>query len=199
MRTKTDKKRREILDVAGELFREQGFAGVTMSAVCDRVGGSKATIYRYFSSKEELFLTSLLESAVDQASKVFDTLATAKDLRKGLERFAASYLALTLAPETLSVRRILIAEGSRAGIGQSLFEQGPMLTWSKMARFLEQWMQAGRLRTEDPWTVAMHLRGLIEADLVNRALIGADVDTRPAHLREHAIRAVDVLLRAYSY
>jgi AcrR family transcriptional regulator len=197
MRVKTDKKRRQILDAAAALFRSQGFAGVSMTAVSARVGGSKATLYRYFPSKEDLFLTTLLESALDQAGLVFDSLQHSGDLRRTLEKFGAAYLTLAISPEVLSVRRILIAEGSRAGIGQRLFEHGPQVTWTKMATFLGAEMAAGRIRDEDPWTLAMHFRGLLEADLVNRALIGADVDRRTTSLRRHADRAVDVLLRAY--
>ena len=63
MRVKTDQKRLAILAAAGELFREQGYSGASMAAVSERVGGSKATLYRYFQSKEDLFVTVLLESA----------------------------------------------------------------------------------------------------------------------------------------
>ncbi|MEO8813115.1 MAG: TetR/AcrR family transcriptional regulator [Caulobacteraceae bacterium] len=198
MRVKTDEKRRAILRAAAELVREQGFAGVSMAAVSERVGGSKATLYRYYASKEELFLAALLESALDRAGKVFETLAAGPDLRRTLDRFGTDYLKLALAPDVLAVRRILIAEGARSGIGQSLFERGPQVTWTTMADFLAAEMAAGRLRAADPWTVAVHLRGLLEADLLNRALVGADVDRRVAHLRAHAARAVDVLLRAYA-
>lgn len=198
MRVKTDAKRRAIVAAAGQVFREHGLAGAGMTAVADRVGGSKATLYRYFASKEELFLAVMLDEVLDHAQAVFDALAPSSDLRATLERFGARFLKLTLSAESLAVRRMSIAEGSRSGIGQRLYERGPKLVWAKMADFLAGEMKAGRLRAENPWLVAMHLRGLLEADLVNRALIGADIDTRPAKLRRHAADAVDALLRAYA-
>jgi AcrR family transcriptional regulator len=197
MRVKTDAKRQAILDAAAEVFREHGFAGATMEAVRERVGGSKATLYRYFASKEDLFATLMLQTVLDHANEVFDTLRPSDDLRRTLERFGASLLALTLSEELLAVRRNSIAEGSRWGIGEALYERGSKTLWSKTAAFLEGEMDAGRLRREDPWMVAMHLRGMLEADLVNRALIGAAVDRRPRHLKLHADKAVDALLRAY--
>ena len=198
MRVKTDAKRRAILDAASAVFREHGLAGAGMTAVADRVGGSKATLYRYFPSKEELFLAVMLDEVLDHAHEVFDALTPSDDLRRTLERFGARFLKLTLSAEALSVRRMSIAEGSRSGIGQKLFERGPKLVWAKMADFLAGEMKSGRLRAEDPWLVAMHLRGLLEADVVNRALIGADVDTRPGQLHRHAVDAVEALLRAYA-
>jgi AcrR family transcriptional regulator len=197
MRVLTDAKRRAILEAASEVFREQGFAGATMTAVAQRVGGSKATLYRYFASKELLFLTIMFEATLKHANEVFDALAPSDDLRRTLERFGASFLALALSDEALSVRRMSIAEGARSGIGQVLFERGPKRLWSRMASFLAGEMAAGRLRPAEPDLVALHLRGLLETDVVNRALLGAAVDSRPSRLREHAVAAVDALLRAY--
>jgi AcrR family transcriptional regulator len=197
MRVKTDAKRHEILDAAAAVLREQGFSGASMTAVSKRIGASKATLYRYFSSREDLFLTALLDVAHDEAAQLFDLLRPDQDLRVVLERFGARFLELTLTEEVLGVRRILIAEGSRSGLGQRLFERGAKISWSKMADFLRGSAEAGSLRDEDPWMMAMHLRGLLEADIVNRALLGADVDARPANLRRCAAKAVDVLLRAY--
>ena len=55
MRVMTDEKRSAIVAAAWGVFREKGFEGTSMSDVCERVRGSKATIYRYFKSKDELF------------------------------------------------------------------------------------------------------------------------------------------------
>lgn len=197
MRVKTDAKRRAILAAAADVFREHGFAGASMSAVCERAGGSKATLYRYFTSKEDLFVTLMLEAVLEHANEVFDTLKPSDDLRRTLERFGAGLLALSLSDEMLSVRRNSIAEGYRSGLGEELYERGAKTLWSSTASFLKAEMDAGRLRREDPWMVAMHLRGMLEADLVNRALIGAKVDKRSKSLRDHAAKAVDALLRAY--
>lgn len=197
MRVKTDAQRRKILTAAAEVFHEHGFAGASVNAVAERAGGSKATLYRYFKSKEDLFVTLMLEAVLENAQAVFDTLRPTEDLQRTLERFGVGLLELGLSDESLSVRRNSIAEGPRSGLGQELFERGSKLLWGRMADFLNGQMEAGRLRRADPWTVAMHLRGLLESDLINRALIGARVDKRPRSLKAHAADAVDVLLRAY--
>lgn len=196
MRVKTDAKRRAILSAAAEVFRESGFANGTMAAVSERAGASKATIYRYFSSKSDLFVTLMMEAVLEHANKVFDALKPSDDLRQTLERFGASLLALNLSNDAISIRRNSIVEGAKSDLGQALFERGALL-WSKLADFIDAEMTAGRLRREDPWMAAMHLRGMLEADPVNRALIGASVDRRPGRLKKHAQRAVDAWLRAY--
>lgn len=44
-----------MLDHAQELFLRDGFSRVGMDDVADRAGASKATLYRHFGSKDELF------------------------------------------------------------------------------------------------------------------------------------------------
>src|SRR5687767_15487376 len=65
MRVRTEEKRLEIMRIAGELFDELGYERTSMSAIAARVGGSKATLYGYFASKEEL-LRAVLDQAVNE-------------------------------------------------------------------------------------------------------------------------------------
>lgn len=47
-------KRADARRVASELASENGYDAVTMTAVADRIGVSRATIYRYFASRDHL-------------------------------------------------------------------------------------------------------------------------------------------------
>ena len=49
-------RRQDILDRAWELFRARPWAELTMSDVAEAAGLSKAALYRYFETKEALFL-----------------------------------------------------------------------------------------------------------------------------------------------
>ncbi|WP_329114688.1 TetR/AcrR family transcriptional regulator [Streptomyces sp. NBC_01465] len=55
--------RDELLEAAAELFTTRGYAATTTRAVAERAGMRQATMYHYFSGKEEL-LAELLESTV---------------------------------------------------------------------------------------------------------------------------------------
>jgi AcrR family transcriptional regulator len=50
-----DAKRDTIIEVARQVFFEEGYAAASMSTIAARLGGSKGTLYNYFKSKEELF------------------------------------------------------------------------------------------------------------------------------------------------
>jgi len=54
-----ERRRREIVDVAWRLFRERRYAEITVSEVAGEAGLAKGTVYLYFETKEELFLSAL--------------------------------------------------------------------------------------------------------------------------------------------
>jgi AcrR family transcriptional regulator len=53
--TAKDVRRQAIMQIARDIFLEEGYAAASMSAIAARLGGSKGTLYNYFASKEELF------------------------------------------------------------------------------------------------------------------------------------------------
>jgi AcrR family transcriptional regulator len=58
-RPRSEKARTAVLDAAAELLLDRGLAAVSMDAVADRAGVSKATIYRWWPTKESLALDAL--------------------------------------------------------------------------------------------------------------------------------------------
>ena len=61
-RPRSESRRQAILKAAYQLLSDHGLAGTSMDAVAERAGVSKATIYRWWSSKELLALDALYES-----------------------------------------------------------------------------------------------------------------------------------------
>lgn len=58
-RPRSEKARRAILEAAAELVLDRGLSAVSMDAVAQRAGVSKATIYRWWPTKETLALDAL--------------------------------------------------------------------------------------------------------------------------------------------
>lgn len=58
-RPRSEKAKAAILEAAAELLLARGLAGVSMDAVAERAGVSKATIYRWWPTKEALALDAL--------------------------------------------------------------------------------------------------------------------------------------------
>jgi AcrR family transcriptional regulator len=60
-RPRSERARQAILQAAADTLLDEGMARVSMDAVAERAGVSKATIYRWWPSKERLALEALVE------------------------------------------------------------------------------------------------------------------------------------------
>lgn len=142
-------RRQVLLDVAWELFQGTSYQSITINEVAERAGLAKGTVYLYFKSKEELFL-SLQEQQLaawfdevnarlqvapadpeaDPIAEVVNSLCETLKQRPGLTRLLAimhSVLEQNIDFETaLHFKQMLFSQVSRTG---ALLEQRlPFLT-----------------------------------------------------------------------
>jgi AcrR family transcriptional regulator len=87
-----DARREAILDVAREVFMDEGYAAASMSTIAARLGGSKGTLYNYFKSKDELFTAYVRRHCAWQEDAMFSLLDDGEDHRGALMRLARKYL-----------------------------------------------------------------------------------------------------------
>lgn len=166
MRTKSEEKRQAIVDAAAAIFGEMGFERASMSEICARVGGSKATLYNYFASKEDLFLEVIFQASEADFQNTLQALQHREgDVQATLERFGSQYLGLLYTPDVLAVRRLLVAQGGRSNIGRMCWEQGPRRGNAAIAAYLAHCMARGALRSASPELAMRHLQALLEAEL----------------------------------
>ncbi len=77
-------RREDILVVATQVFAEKTFRGTDVQEIADRVGVGKGTVYRYFASKEELFLAAVARGLGGLRAEVE---RVHKEVGEPLERF----------------------------------------------------------------------------------------------------------------
>jgi AcrR family transcriptional regulator len=79
-RPRSETSRNAILEAAGELLLQHGLNSISMDAVAERAGASKATIYRWWPSKELLALDALFSEFAPGPADRYDTGSLAGDL-----------------------------------------------------------------------------------------------------------------------
>ncbi|MDR2304206.1 MAG: TetR/AcrR family transcriptional regulator [Treponema sp.] len=84
-----DKRRKEILEKALDVFMDEGFEDATFQKIADRCGITRTTLYIYFKNKKEIFNYSIkqLLSGVEESITVIrndDNLTSAEKLKKVL-------------------------------------------------------------------------------------------------------------------
>lgn len=197
MRTKSEARRQAIVETAVEAFRERGFDATSMSDIAVRVGGSKATLYSYFPSKEALFVAVMHDAVKAQALPLVEAFYAAPTVAEGIRKIAPDYIRLMLRPEVMSITRMCVAEGERSGFGPALYEQGPKPSWRRLADRLQLAMDEGELRPADPMIAAQHMIALCEAGPLHNRMRGWIAHPSDAEIEAAAEAAADVFLRAY--
>lgn len=197
MRVKSDKRRQAIMEAAAALFRDDGYERTSMAAISARLGGSKATLYSYFKSKEELFAAVMVDSMAEQGDKMIGLLAEPPgELRSVLLAFGDAYLDLVLSDDTIAMLRIGLMDANHATLGPLLYASGPEHGWDQVAWRLELWSRDGLLNIPDAKLAALQFKGLLEAGLLEPRLYGAT----PSVDRNAVIRsAVEMFLRMYKH
>jgi AcrR family transcriptional regulator len=196
--TKSASKRQAILDAAYRLFRARGFERTSVSEITAEVGGSKATVYSHFPSKEELFVECMMAAAEDYVSGTQGHLeASSADPAPVLVGFGESFLAFICSPEQLEVRRLMISEAARSGTGRLFFDKISALR-THVSAFMSACMAFGTLRRDDPTLAAEHLGALLEAEILEPLLLHVRGTPGEREIALAANRAVAAFLRAYA-
>jgi AcrR family transcriptional regulator len=200
MKVRTDAKRDEILEIARAAFLELGYERTSMAEIATRVGGSKATLYGYFPSKEALFLAIVEQLAERYISPALAELeeSTEVDVRTALRRFGEQFLAFITTQEAVSTYRIVISQAAHSEIGEAFFQAGPHQLDAAMARYLSGAMNRGQLRKTDASIAATHFLALLCHGETWRHSFMRELPvlTRP-QIKRIVDRALDAFLAGY--
>src|SRR5258708_5269128 len=114
----TDFRRSEILQAARRAFARLGYQSTTVDALAEEAGIAKGTVYLYFKSKEEIYLTDL-HQYIDALQQETDTrVAKAVSARDKLDEFMA--VRLEYCERNVEFVRIFFSEAS---VNQVRFRQ----------------------------------------------------------------------------
>jgi AcrR family transcriptional regulator len=87
------RRREEILDAAAKMFAERGYPNTDLQLVARELGVGKGTLYRYFPSKQDLFLASVDRGVRLMQQAVEASLEGLTDPLQRLARSICAYLA----------------------------------------------------------------------------------------------------------
>lgn len=197
MKQKTEAQRDKIIAAASELFTAHGFDAVSTADIAARMGGSKATLYNYFPSKESIFAAVMLHSAMAQKNKLFTALERDLPLPEKLTAFGFEYLQFALSQPMVDVQRSVLAQAGKIDIGPTVYEHGLKKAWQPVADLIAAAMVHKAMIVADPWLAAMQYKALLEANLKERRMLNVKVTiTKPA-LRTAAEMAFAVFWAYY--
>jgi AcrR family transcriptional regulator len=187
--------RAAILEAASEIFLKAGYEGASIEAVIEKVGGSKRAIYSHFGGKKELFSALVTEAS----STIIDALspkdAEGRDLRETLGIFGRRVSRVVMAPTTLALYRVVIAESARQpDVAQVFFERGPGRASKGLADVLEQFQARGAISIENSQRAAERFVGMLRDDVHLQVVLGLRAPLDEAEMDRSVDQAVEIFL-----
>ena len=187
-------RRARIAGAAAELFLARGYAGVTMEDVVTEVGGSKATLYRYFPDKTELFRAAV-ELRIGELSEPLRTFRPGhRDVAATLRKFGRHFADIVLNPAAIKLHRLIQSEAERIpGPGRIFLELGPATGNAILGSYLAQLCREGKLELADPVLSAGQLFHAMLGEFQTRMLM--DPAARPS--RREVDRAIATAVQTF--
>lgn len=160
-RLKPKAKEQEVLDVATEYFLQHGYRGASINAMARSSGISKESIYRYFSSKQQLFEAVIGRELIEyrRSLRGLDVTLRSTNLRAALITLAETILGLITADRTMALRRLIFDEATRSPeVGRHYYKIGPEQAYAVLESVLATHAHESDF---DIPTLAKHFTGLL--------------------------------------
>src|ERR1700733_13500099 len=197
-KTGRDARRDAILKIALEAFLTDGYAATSMSSIAAKVGGSKATLYNYFTSKEELFAAVIGEKCQDVHQLLYEVELEHGDFRASLTRFGERFLQLVLSDEKVAVFRLVTAETARfPELGRAFYQSGPLQGKKILAQYFDRAVAEGSLKPGDTSVMASHFFALCKGEIHHRKLWNVTSNPSDAEIHATIVETVSMFLAAY--
>ena len=184
-------RRQAVLAATAELLAAKGFRGATTTAIAERAGVSKESLYSWFGDKNALVAALVEANAARMNQQIDHGLAREGAVQHTLEAFAGHLLTLLVSPTSIAINRAAIAElpGS-AVMAQALLEHGRRSSGALAERYLADCMERDLLPRADPARAFELLYGLTVQDTQIRCLLGEAAPDAEAIERQaaHAVR-----------
>lgn len=198
-RSDRDARREAILDVAAEVFLEEGYDATSMSTIASKVGGSKSTLYNYFKSKEELFVAHVERYCGWLGSEMFQLLdEEVGDLRAALTRLGRRYVTNVMSERNMRHFRLIATASERSpDIGRTFYEVGPLRGARLLGGFLARMKLEGRIEIEDPIVAAHQFIALCQNRMLKARLVNYIGEPTPAEVDAEVAAAVATFMAAF--
>ena len=196
-RPKSERKRKEILLAAVDLFTEKGYEGTSVDDIALAAGVSKQTVYSHYGSKEALFAQAV-ETKCRQSGIDPDLIDPGSPPGPVLLELGKRFMGLVTSPEAVRVNCVCTASAETyPELGRLFFVHGPRQTVEVVGDYLEKQSNQGRLSIDNPQEAAWQFFGMLKCEAQMRAQF--NLDPQPSEEIDAYIQScVDMFLRAYA-
>jgi AcrR family transcriptional regulator len=152
--------RAAILDAAKGLFLESGYDRTSLARVAENAGVSRATLFKQFPTKAELFEETVLAAGGTPDGESVDS--PPGDFRAGLVALGLAYAQVLCRPGMEDLIRVVIAESPRfPELRERTFDFGTLPVITALRRYFQAENAAGAAHVDDPDVASAQFLGMI--------------------------------------
>lgn len=179
------RRREVILNAAAELFAGRDYASVQVEEVAKRAGVGKATLYRYFPSKEELYLESLERALGGLEQKLSAELAPRHQPATVRLSSMVSALVDTLSEQLQTLKLLGGDQSDLADRTRRILRRRSQSTATALQQVLADGMASGEFRKVDLEIVPLLIIGMVRGGIMQ-------LGDRPREALERSV--IDLLM-----
>lgn len=184
-----------IISAATDLFLRDGYSETSIDRILEQSGGSKATLYSYFPTKDDLF-RAVTDSVVENDRQ--PELNARDDVFETLRTFAEQRLNVIFSPSHRALLRVVIAERQKfPDLARAYHEAGPRKSRELVMSYLSELHAEGKLVVDDPREAAGIFIGMLIHEWYSRSLLLDSEPPTAEDARKRAAVVARLFLRAY--
>lgn len=195
-RTISESKRASILRAGRENFLRNGYSRAAVAEIAREADVSTATLYKHFSSKEELFAAVVREAYGDLGGE-FTEFGDGPDVRQMFYDMVRKYLAAQFDHGANALLRIVIAEvPTTPRIALDTYEFIVMRRAAGIKKVFDNLIERKMMKPHDTERGVNFIAGMIKESFIWPALFDANAEL-PPDTDEIIYEAIDVYLARY--
>ncbi len=161
-----------FLTVSTDLFLELGYDSVTLDDVIAKSGGSRATLYRAFGGKQQLFEAVVQDFCAKFSAELCQISYANLDFSTGFYKLARGYVTLALSERQVSFYRIVMGTAGRfPSVGALWYHQGVNAVSQVFYDFLRSHISVTDASDEAVKMLADNVQGSLVFCLLNQAAV----------------------------
>ena len=166
-------RRKQILEVATELFGRHGFDGVTTRQIADGAGITEAMVFRHFATKDDLYWEVLsVKSAPDEVKKRLEERLQTDVEPQEIFTAIARYVLNRNMQDPAKCRLLLFSALENHRLSQRFFKTYMSEWYELLGSYIRRQMEEGRFRKVDPVLAARGFVGMVFHHYLVQELFG---------------------------
>tara|TARA_R110000824_G_scaffold390760_10_gene587784 strand:- start:1955 stop:2569 length:615 start_codon:yes stop_codon:yes gene_type:complete len=195
-RSVSESKRASILSAGREIFMKHGYSRAAVSDIARDADVSTATLYKHFTSKEELFITVVREACSDIGNEFAD-IDDGASARAVMREAARRYLTVQFGNNVNALLRIVIAEvPTTPQVAIDTYEIIVMRRRKQLVSMIDRLVERNLLKPHDTGRGVDFIGGMIKEAFIWPALFDASV-TLPDNADEIINEAIEIYFCRY--